>query len=66
MEVKNDDIVIKMCLKNKCVFPELFALIRARAGPIWVYTGPYGPEISQKIRKKFALPGAVKGPVALP
>ena len=46
---KNDDLLITMCQKRKCVFPGGF---RPHTGPGRAHMGPYGPEKSKQIDKK--------------
>ena len=53
--------VNKNVFKTNTVFLEGFALMRARAGPIGAYMGPYGPEKSKNIRNKFSLIRPLKG-----
>ena len=53
-------------LKENAIFLNLSRSSRARAGPIWAHTGPYGPEKFPKIRKKIAFIGALKVPCTLP
>ena len=60
----------KLCYETKvCFFWTFPALQGPRPGPyepIWTLMGPYEPEKSQKIHKKFAFIGAFKGPCMLP
>ena len=67
LEIKNDDLWEKCITKtNNAFFSNFSRSSRARAGPIWALMGPYGPEKSRKIRRKFGLLGAFKGPCTLP
>ena len=50
-------------LKQKVLIFLLFPLFK---GPGRVHMGPYGPEKSERIRKKIAFMGAFKGPCTLP
>ena len=54
----------KIVLRKKEVF--VYWTLPLFKGPGRAHMGPYGPEKSWKIRKRFALLGAFKGPCTLP